>query len=64
MWDLIGNVLGGMLATISTGAALVGYVLWSRRRRMNQALKAAAAEAADQQAQRGGGGPTKPVVPK
>lgn len=64
MWDLITNILGGMLAIIATGAALVGYVLWSRKRRMDRALQAAAVEAADQQAQRGGGGPTKPVVPK
>lgn len=64
MWDLISNVFGGMLAIIATGAALVGYILWSRQRRMNQALESAAAEAADQQAQRGGGGPTKPVLPK
>ena len=64
MWNLIGNVLGGMLASIAVVAALVGYVLWSRRRRMNLALEAAAAAAADQQAQRGGGGPTKPVLPK
>lgn len=61
MWDLIDNILGGMLAIIATGAALVGYVLWSRKRRMNQALEAAAAEAADQQAR--GGGPGRPVGP-
>ena len=42
MWDLIGNILGGMLAIIATGAALVGYVLWSRKRRMDQAVADAA----------------------
>lgn len=60
MWDWIRS----LLAIVAVAAALVGYILWSRRRRMNQALESAAAEDADQQAQRGGGGPTKPVVPK
>lgn len=60
MWDWIHS----SITIMATGAALVCYILWSRRRRMEQALEAAAAEAADQQAQRGGGGPTKPVVPK
>lgn len=59
MLDLIGNILGGMLATIATGAVLVGYVLWSRKRRNDAAFKAAA------QSQRpgngGGGGPSEPA---
>ena len=42
MWDLIGNVLGGMLAITATGAVVVGYVLWSRKRRHEAALEAAA----------------------
>ena len=42
MWDLIGNILGGMLAIIATGAVLVGYVLWSRKRRNDAALTEAA----------------------
>lgn len=46
MWDLIGAVLGGMLAIIAMGAVLVGYVLWSRKRRQDAALQDAAAEAA------------------
>ena len=60
MWEWIRS----LLAIAAVAAALLGYVLWSRRRRMDQALEAAAADAADPQAQRGGGGPTKPVVPK
>ena len=46
MWDLIGAVLVGMLAIIATGAVLVGYVPWSRKRRQDAALQDAAAEAA------------------
>lgn len=61
MLDLIGSLLGGMLALISAGCVLVGYVLWRRQRRVDDAAQE---DAADQQAQRGGGGPTKPVVPK
>lgn len=58
MWDWIHS----SITIMATGAALVGYVLWSRKRRNDAAFKAAA------QSQRpgngGGGGPTKPVVPK
>ena len=59
----LGTILAAMLGMLATGAALVGYVLWSRKRSMDRAMAEAAA--ADQQAQRkgsgGGGGPTEPA---
>lgn len=65
MWDLIGKLLIGLLAFVATGAALVGYVLWRRRRRMDDALREAAAEdqagPPDQQTKGSGGtGPWRP----
>lgn len=56
MLETLGTILAAMLAIAATGAALVGYVLWSRKRRNDAAFE----EAADQQKSGGGGGP-KPV---
>lgn len=59
MIETLGTILAAMLAICATGAALVGYVLWSRKRRNDAAFKAAA------QSQRpgsgGGGGPSEPA---
>ena len=57
MIETLGTILAALLAIAATGAALVGYVLWSRKRRNDAAF----AEAADQQAKQGGGGGPKPV---
>ena len=57
MLETLGTILAAMLAIAATGAALVGYVLWSRKRSHDAAIEAAAAE---QQKAGGGGGP-KPV---
>jgi len=59
MIETLGTILAALLAIAAIGAVLVGYVLWSRKRRNDAALKAAA------QAQRpgngGGGGPSEPA---
>ena len=67
MWDLIGAVLGGMLAIIGVGGLIVGGVIWLGHRAMQRQAADMADEAgeSDQQAQRkgngGGGGPTEPA---
>lgn len=59
MIETLGTILGGMLAIMATGAVLVGYVLWSRKRRHDAAFAEAAAQA--RQGNGGGGGPNEPA---
>lgn len=44
MIQTIGTILAAMLGMLATGAVLVGYVLWSRKRRMDRAIAEAAAK--------------------
>lgn len=47
MIETLGTILAAMLAIAATGAALVGYVLWSRKRRHDQAIEDAARQAGE-----------------
>ena len=58
--EVIGMILGGLLAFALLALGLAGYVRWRAHRRMDDAVQAAAAEDAAQQQRAGGGGP-KPV---
>lgn len=44
--ELIGMILGGLLALALLALGLAGYVRWRAHRRMDDAVQAAAAEAA------------------
>ena len=60
--ELIGMILGGLLAFALLALGLAGYVRWRAHRRMDDAAAHAAEQAA--QAARsggGGGGPADPV---
>lgn len=59
MLETLKAIPAALLAIAATGAALVGYVLWSRKRRMDLAVTAAAAQA--RQGNGGGGGPNEPA---
>jgi heme/copper-type cytochrome/quinol oxidase subunit 2 len=60
MIDTLLSILLAMIAVIFVGLAIVGYVAWRSRRRMEDHAVEMADEA-DQQAKQGGGGGPKPV---
>lgn len=59
MIEKLGVILAAILAIVGTGAALVGYVLWSRKRRHDAAIAEAAAQS--RRGSGGGGGPDEPA---
>lgn len=59
MLETLGIILAAMLAIAATGAVLVGYVLWSRKRRNDAAFAEASAQS--RRGSGGGGGPDEPA---